>query len=76
MTGQHEDTGADDGADAQRDQMDRPKRALEIVPHVYGESLSQQNAHWLLSKILSYLQHLQALGRAREIPGDPQRWAA
>jgi glyoxylase-like metal-dependent hydrolase (beta-lactamase superfamily II) len=53
-----------------------PLSAFEIVPHVYGESLSQQNAHWLLSKILSYLQHLQALGRAREIPGDPQRWAA
>lgn len=53
-----------------------PLSAFEIVPHVYGEALSQQNAHWLLSKILSYLQHLQALGRAREIPGDPQRWAA
>jgi glyoxylase-like metal-dependent hydrolase (beta-lactamase superfamily II) len=53
-----------------------PLSAFELVPHVYGESLSQQNAHWLLSKILSYLQHLQALGRAREIPGDPQRWTA
>ena len=53
-----------------------PLSAFELVPHVYGESLSQQNAHWLLSKILSYLQHLQALGRAREIPGEPQRWAA
>ena len=53
-----------------------PLSAFEIVPHVYGEALSQQNAHWLLSKILSYLQHLQALGRAREVPGDPQRWAA
>jgi glyoxylase-like metal-dependent hydrolase (beta-lactamase superfamily II) len=53
-----------------------PKTAFELVPHAYGDSLSQQNAHWLLSKILSYLQHLQALGRAREIPGEPQRWAA
>jgi glyoxylase-like metal-dependent hydrolase (beta-lactamase superfamily II) len=53
-----------------------PLTAFEIVPHVYGDSLSQQNAHWLLSKVLCYLTHLQALGRAREIPGDPQRWAA
>ena len=53
-----------------------PLSAFEIVPHVYGEALSQQNAHWLLSKILSYLTHLQALGRAHEIPGEPQRWAA
>jgi glyoxylase-like metal-dependent hydrolase (beta-lactamase superfamily II) len=53
-----------------------PMTAFELVPHAYGDSLSQQNAHWLLSKILSYLQHLQALGRAREIPGEPQRWAA
>ena len=50
--------------------------AFEVVPHVYGDSLSQQNAHWLLSKILSYLQHLQALGRVRAIPGEPERWAA
>ena len=53
-----------------------PLSAFEIVPYVYGEALSQQNAHWLLSKILSYLTHLQALGRAHEIPGEPQRWAA
>ncbi len=53
-----------------------PLSAFEIVPHVYGDALSQQNAHWLLSKILSYLTHLQALGRARVLPGDPERWTA
>jgi glyoxylase-like metal-dependent hydrolase (beta-lactamase superfamily II) len=49
---------------------------FELVPHVYGDSLSQQNAHWLLSKILCYLTHLQALGRVRRIPGEPERWTA
>lgn len=53
-----------------------PLSAFEIVPHVYGDALSEQNAHWLLSKILSYLTHLQALGRARSIPGETERWAA
>ncbi len=53
-----------------------PLSAFEIVPRVYGDALSQQNAHWLLSKILSYLTHLQALGQARSIPGEPERWAA
>lgn len=56
--------------------------AFEIVPHVYGDALSQQNAHWLLSKILCYLTHLQALGQATRIPGasstqgEPERWTA
>ncbi len=49
---------------------------FEIVPHVYGDSLSQQNAHWLLSKILCYLTHLQALGKVDRIAGEPERWAA
>jgi glyoxylase-like metal-dependent hydrolase (beta-lactamase superfamily II) len=55
---------------------DGPLTAFEIVPHVYGDSLSQQNAHWLLSKILCYLTHLQALGRVHAIAGEPERWAA
>ncbi len=48
--------------------------AFEIVPQVYGDALSQQNAHWLLSKILAYLTHLEALGNVRRIPGEPERW--
>ncbi len=39
------------------------------MPHVYGDSLSQQNAHWLLSKILCYLTHLQALGKVDRVAG-------
>jgi glyoxylase-like metal-dependent hydrolase (beta-lactamase superfamily II) len=53
-----------------------PMTAFEVVPHVYGDSLSPQNAHWLLSKILSYLTHLHAVGRAQPIPGEPERWSA
>jgi glyoxylase-like metal-dependent hydrolase (beta-lactamase superfamily II) len=59
----------------------RELTAFEIVPHVYGDSLSQDNAHWLLSKILCYLTHLQALGEVRQMAGEspkgePMRWAA
>jgi glyoxylase-like metal-dependent hydrolase (beta-lactamase superfamily II) len=53
-----------------------PLTAFAIVPHVYGESLSAENAHWLLSKILAYLTHLEATGEVRRIPGEPEQWAA
>jgi hypothetical protein len=53
-----------------------PLSAFDIVPHVYGDALSPQNAHWLLSKILSYLTHLEAVGKIRRIPGEPERWTA
>lgn len=54
----------------------RALTVFEIVPHVYGDSLSPGNAHRLLSKILCYLTHLQALGKVRLVPGEPERWAA
>ena len=53
-----------------------PLTAFEVVPHVYGSSLSSDNAHWLLSKTLGYLTHLQAIGKIRRVPGEPERWAA
>jgi hypothetical protein len=53
-----------------------PLSAFELVPHVYGAQISQQNAHWLLSETLSFLTHLQSLGRAQMIAGEPERWAA
>jgi len=51
---------------------------FELVPHVYGDALSGRNAHWLLSKTLCYLTHLEAIGEARRIPGEqePERWTA
>jgi glyoxylase-like metal-dependent hydrolase (beta-lactamase superfamily II) len=53
-----------------------PLSAFEVVPHVYGRALSEVNAHWLLSKVLCYLQHLEQRGAAARIPGDPERWRA
>jgi glyoxylase-like metal-dependent hydrolase (beta-lactamase superfamily II) len=55
---------------------EQPLSAFEIVPNVYGDSLSPLNAHWLLSKVLSYLTHLRAEERVRLIPGEPERWVA
>jgi glyoxylase-like metal-dependent hydrolase (beta-lactamase superfamily II) len=49
---------------------------FEVVPRVYGDALSQANAHWLISKTLAYLTHLAALGKARRIEGEPERWTA
>ncbi|HWX75223.1 MAG TPA: MBL fold metallo-hydrolase [Solirubrobacteraceae bacterium] len=53
-----------------------PLTAFEIVPHVYGQSLSGENAHWLLSKVLCFLAHLRIEGRVRSLPGEPERWVA
>jgi glyoxylase-like metal-dependent hydrolase (beta-lactamase superfamily II) len=53
-----------------------PLSAFDVVPRVYGDALSERNAHWLLSKILGYLTHLQATGQARHIAGEPELWTA
>jgi glyoxylase-like metal-dependent hydrolase (beta-lactamase superfamily II) len=53
-----------------------PQTAFSVVTSVYGDSLSQQNAHWLLSQVLGYLTHLEADARIRRLPGDPERWTA
>lgn len=50
--------------------------AFEIVPRVYGSLLSKPSADWLLSKVLAYLTHLEAVGEVRRIPGAPERWTA
>ncbi|MGH2834545.1 MAG: MBL fold metallo-hydrolase [Solirubrobacteraceae bacterium] len=52
-----------------------PLTAFEIVPRVYGQELSQLNAHWLLSKVLCYLTHLSVTAAVQKIPGDPERWS-
>jgi glyoxylase-like metal-dependent hydrolase (beta-lactamase superfamily II) len=53
-----------------------PLTAFEVIPHVYGRSLSGQNAHWLMSKVLGYLTHLRVLGELHALPGEPERWTA
>jgi glyoxylase-like metal-dependent hydrolase (beta-lactamase superfamily II) len=50
--------------------------AFEIVPRVYGSLLSKPSADWLLSKVLAYLTHLEAIGEVRRIPSEPERWTA
>jgi len=55
---------------------DGPLTAFEVATRVAGDSLSEQNAHWLISQVLAGLTHLEAVGEARRLPGDPERWAA
>src|SRR4051794_11594198 len=50
------------------------RTAFEVIPHLHGDAVSQANAQWWLTETLSYLTHLEATGRARRIPGDPERW--
>ncbi len=52
-----------------------PQTAFDVVPRVYGNSLSRQNAHWLLSEILAHLTHLQVRGKVQRLDGSPERWA-
>ena len=52
-----------------------PCTALEIAPAVYDAPVNPENATWLLSEILCYLQHLELEGRAaRESDGGVERW--
>jgi glyoxylase-like metal-dependent hydrolase (beta-lactamase superfamily II) len=50
--------------------------AFEVVTQLFGDALSQQNGHWLMSQTLGYLTHLEAAGTARRIAGESERWAA
>lgn len=52
------------------------RSAFELAPHVWGDSVSQGNAHWLLSETLAYLIHLETLGEVRRLPGEPERWVS
>jgi glyoxylase-like metal-dependent hydrolase (beta-lactamase superfamily II) len=53
-----------------------PLSAFDVVTRVYGEELSQRNAHWLISQTLGYLTHLQAMGKVSQLAGEPERWSA
>jgi len=55
---------------------ERPLTAFEIVPHVYDATLTAFAAPWLLTETLSMLLHLELTGRARRVPGEPERWSA
>ena len=52
-----------------------PAIALELAGRVHDQPISLQNANWLLSETLCYLQHLEVQGRVvREPDGDLVRW--
>jgi glyoxylase-like metal-dependent hydrolase (beta-lactamase superfamily II) len=52
-----------------------PRTAVELVPNVYGEPLTETNAGWLLSQTLCYLTHLERGGKVvREPDGELERW--
>ncbi|MHB8657068.1 MAG: MBL fold metallo-hydrolase [Solirubrobacteraceae bacterium] len=52
-----------------------PRTAVELIPEVYGEPLSELNANWWLSETLCYLRHLELLGQVeREPDGATERW--
>lgn len=55
-----------------------PLTAVELVPHVFGEGLTELTAQWWLSETLCYLQHLEMTGRAEraaEAVDEPDRWS-
>jgi hypothetical protein len=52
-----------------------PRTAVQLVPEIYGEELSADNANWLITQTMSYLNHLQRAGRLwDEREGDVERW--
>lgn len=52
-----------------------PKAAFEIVSETLGgEDPPVMAIGYMLEMTLSYLGHLEALGEAHRIPGDPERW--
>jgi glyoxylase-like metal-dependent hydrolase (beta-lactamase superfamily II) len=50
--------------------------AFDLAARVFGDSISAQNAHRLLSQTLAYLTHLEVTGAAERIAGDPELWTA
>jgi glyoxylase-like metal-dependent hydrolase (beta-lactamase superfamily II) len=53
----------------------RPRTAVELVPEVYGEALTEANAGWWLPVTLCYLQHLELEGRVvRDWADSVERW--
>jgi glyoxylase-like metal-dependent hydrolase (beta-lactamase superfamily II) len=52
-----------------------PATAFALLPAVYGEDYAPEMGPWLLTKMLCYLEHLEADGAVRRLPDeDPVRW--
>lgn len=56
----------------------RPHTAVELAPLIHdGEPLTEENASWLLSETLCYLEHLARTGQVTRQPDrEPARWSA
>ncbi len=55
---------------------DSPKTPFEIVPALVGEeNLTPMMVNWGLSEVLSYLRHLELLGKVEKVGGDPERYS-
>jgi glyoxylase-like metal-dependent hydrolase (beta-lactamase superfamily II) len=50
--------------------------AFDTVPRIYDSGMPAYAAPWLLTETLAMLTHLEALGQAERISGDPERWRA
>ncbi len=50
--------------------------AYDMAPRVFGPLFRREAAGWLMTKLLCYLTHLEAIGEAERIPGEPERWTA
>jgi glyoxylase-like metal-dependent hydrolase (beta-lactamase superfamily II) len=48
--------------------------AFELLRDVYGERLSAETAAWLLTKMLCYVEHLEARGALARVEAEPVRW--
>ncbi len=55
---------------------EEPLTAFEVVARAYDSSLPRENGPWLLTETLSMLTHLQRIGRAQRLPGEPEQWVA
>jgi glyoxylase-like metal-dependent hydrolase (beta-lactamase superfamily II) len=54
-----------------------PVTAFDAVPRIYDDiPFSPLTSTWLLTETLAFLLHLEVAGRARRIPGEPERWVA
>jgi glyoxylase-like metal-dependent hydrolase (beta-lactamase superfamily II) len=56
---------------------DAPRTVVEIVPAIYDQELSFDNATWLITQTMGYLTHLRTAGRVQvQRDGDAERWRA
>ncbi|WP_372790073.1 MBL fold metallo-hydrolase [Paraconexibacter sp.] len=57
-----------------------PITAFEALPRIYGDPVTSLNASWRMTETLTYLTHLERLGRVERVEPDaakapgPERW--